>query len=66
MEVEQKEIEIVSWVKFNGKNTKLKVLKIADKCSSKMEFVKKIKDTFDIPLSDANVVANRFYNKEEV
>lgn len=61
--MEEKEIEIISWVKFNKPDTKKKVLKIAEESSDKMEFVSKIREVFNIPLSDANEVANRFYIK---
>lgn len=62
--MEEKEIEIISWVKFNKPDAKKKVLQIAAECPDKMEFVKQIRNTFNIPLSDANEVANRFYKKQ--
>lgn len=61
--MEVKAIEVISWIKFNKPNVKSKVLQLAKECSSKMEFVKQIKDTYDISLSDANEVANRFYKE---
>lgn len=62
--MEEKEIEIISWVKFNKPDTKKKVLQTAAECPDKMEFVKQIRNIFNIPLSDANEVANRFYKKQ--
>ena len=39
---------------------------MVESCTSKMDFVSKVKTKYDLSLADANVVANKFYQKKEV
>lgn len=61
---EEKEIEIISWVKFNKPDTKSKVLKLVQNCNTKAEFINQLKSKFELSISDAYEVANRFYKKD--
>ena len=58
-----KDIEIITWVKFNKPGLKELVERLAEQSPTKMDFVQKLKGNFGLPLSDANEVANRFYKQ---
>ena len=60
-----KKIEIVHWVKFNAKGVKDELEALAQSCISKMDFLSQIKDKYELSLSDAKVVADKFFKKEE-
>lgn len=59
-------IEVIPWVKFNKLGIKEDVEQMVESCTSKMDFVSKVKTKYDLSLADANVVANKFYQKKEV
>lgn len=58
-----KDIEIISWVKFNKPGLKEKVEEIAKQSDSEIRFIQNLRDTFDISLADAKEVANKFYKQ---
>lgn len=57
-------IEVIPWVKFNKPGIKEDVEQMVESCASKMDFVSKVKIKYDLSLADANVVANKFYQKK--
>ena len=60
-------MQIVRWVKFdNGEKDRLIELVITAKAEakSKMEFVALVRDTFEISLTDAGIVADNFYKND--
>lgn len=59
-----KTIEIVPWVKFNAPGTKDELETLAKSCTSKMDFLSQVKDKYELSLSDAKVVADKFFKKE--
>lgn len=59
-----KQIEIIPWVKFNNPGVKEDLEKLANQCSSKMQFLREVKDKYDLSISDAGVVADKFFKKE--
>lgn len=60
------EIEVIPWVKFNKPGVKEEVENLANASSSKMDFLSKVKAKYGLSVVDANVVANKFYQKKEV
>lgn len=58
-----KDIEIVQWVKFNKPGIREEIKELADKCNTKMDFLRSIKDKYNLNIVDANVVANNFFKK---
>lgn len=59
-----KTIEIVPWVKFNAPGTKDELETLVKSCTSKMDFLSQVKDKYELSLSDAKVVADKFFKKE--
>lgn len=57
-------IVIIPWVKFNSAGIKEEVEKMATQHSSKMSFLRELKEKYDLTLSDAEVVATKFFKKE--
>lgn len=57
-------IEIVPWVKFNEPGVKQEVEELAKNSSSKMDFLRQIKNNYNLSLTDANVVVDKFFKKE--
>lgn len=58
-----KDIEIIPWVKFNKPGVKDKIQHLADKCTTKMEFLRAVREEFNLSLSDADIVVNNFFKK---
>ena len=58
-----KDIEIVQWVKFNNPNMKEEIKQLVNNCTSKMEFLRAVRDKYKLSLADADVVANNFFKK---
>lgn len=56
-------IEIVPWVYFNDPKAKEDIKKMAESVDSIMEFSGKIRETYKMSISDALVVAKKFFNK---
>lgn len=59
-----KQLEIIPWVKFNSPGIKDELDKLAEECSTKMEFLSKVKDKYELSITDARVVADKFFKKE--
>lgn len=59
-----RKIEIIPWVKFIEPGVKQEVEELAEKCGSKMDFVREIKDNYELSISDAKLIAEKFYKKE--
>lgn len=59
-----KEIEVIQWVKFNKPGIKDKIQHLANKCNTKMEFLRAVREEFNLSLSDADVVVNNFFKKD--
>lgn len=59
-----KQLEIIPWVKFNSPGIKEDLEKLATQCSSKMQFLREVKEKYDLSMSDADVVATKFFKKE--
>lgn len=57
-------IEIIPWVKFNDSGVKQEIEKLAKKSTSKMDFLSRVKDQYNLSLSDAKIVADKFFKKE--
>lgn len=57
-------IEIIPWVKFNDPGVKQEIEKLAEKSTSKMDFLSRVKDQYNLSLSDAKIVADKFFKKE--
>ena len=65
MEVDRKpEIEIIKWVKFNKPGTKEEMLDIMKNSNIKVSFANKLKDRFNMSMTDALFVANQFYKQD--
>ena len=60
-----KKIEVVPWVQFHAQGVKDELEALAQSCISKMDFLSQIKDKYELSLSDAKVVADKFFKKEE-
>ena len=58
-----KDIEIVQWVKFNKQGLIQEVKELAKNSNSKMDFIRALKERYNLSTSDADVVANNFYQK---
>lgn len=58
-----KDIEIIQWVKFNKPDLRQEVKQLAQKCDTKMEFVRTVKDKYNLSITDANTVADNFFKK---
>lgn len=58
-----KDIEIIQWVKFNKPNLRQEIKQLAQKCDTKMEFVRTVKDKYKLSITDANTVADNFFKK---
>ena len=58
-----KDIEIIQWVKFNKPNLRQEIKQLAQKCDTKMEFVRTVKDRYNLSITDANTVADNFFKK---
>lgn len=56
-------IEIVPWVYFNDPKAKEDLIEMAKKATSIMDFSGKIRDTYKLSISDALIVAKKFFNK---
>lgn len=54
-------IEIIPWVKFNDPGVKQEIEKLAEKSTSKMDFLSRVKDQYNLSLSDAKIVADKFF-----
>lgn len=63
MSEKKKPIEIIPWVYFNDSDVKEIVKNLAKNASSVMDFAGTIREQFDLSLSDAMVVAKKFFNK---
>ena len=60
-----KKIEIVPWVKFNAQGVKDELEALAQSCTSKMDFLSHVKDKYELSITDAKTVADKFFKKEE-
>ena len=60
-----KKIEIVPWVKFNAQGVKDELEALAQSCISKMDFLSHVKDKYELSITDAKTVADKFFKKEE-
>lgn len=58
-----KDIEIVQWVKFNKPDLRQEIKQLAQECSTKMEFVRTVKDRYNLSITDANTVADNFFKR---
>lgn len=58
-----KDIEIIQWVRFNKPDLRQEVKQLAQKCDTKMEFVRTVKDKYNLSITDANTVADNFFKK---
>lgn len=63
MSVDKQEIEIIPWVYFNDPEAKKKVLAMAEDADSVMGLATDLRTTFKLSLSDATIVAKKFYKK---
>lgn len=57
-------IEIIPWVKFNEPNIKSEVEKLAKNSDTEIDFIRSLKEKYNLSLSDGKVVAEKFYKKE--
>lgn len=57
-------IEIIPWVKFNEPGIKQELEKLVEESTSKMDFLSKVKEKYQLSLTDAKVVADKFFKKE--
>ena len=48
-------IEIIPWVKFNDPGVKQEIEKLAEKSTSKMDFLSRVKDQYNLSLSEKSV-----------
>lgn len=63
MSVDKQPIEIVPWVFFNTPEAKKEVLIMAKNADSMMNLASELKTKFKMSLSDASIVAKKFYKK---
>lgn len=59
-----KVIEIIPWVKFNKPGVKKELEKLSSSCTSKMDFLSHVKDKYELSITDAKTVADKFFKKE--
>lgn len=59
-----KDIEIVQWVKFHKEGLMQEVKNIAKECNTRMDFIRALKEKYKLSITDADVVANNFYQKD--
>lgn len=59
-----KVIEIIPWVKFNKSGVKEELEKLSSSCTSKMDFLSHVKDKYELSITDAKTVADKFFKKE--
>lgn len=59
-----KVIEIIPWVKFNKLGVKEELEKLSSSCTSKMDFLSHVKDKYELSITDAKTVADKFFKKE--
>lgn len=57
-------IEIIPWVKFNELGVKEEIESLVEKSKTKMDFLLKIKEIYKLSISDAKIVADKFFKKE--
>ena len=48
----------------NREAVKQEIEKLAEKSTSKMDFLSRVKDQYNLSLSDAKIVADKFFKKE--
>ena len=59
-----KDIEIVQWVKFHKEGLINEVKELAKQANTRMDFIRALKERYNLSISDADVVANNFYQKD--
>ena len=57
-------IEIIPWVKFNTQGVKEEIESLVEESKTKMDFLSKIKEVYKLSISDAKIVADKFFKKE--
>lgn len=57
-------IEIIPWVKFNEPGVKKEIENLVEESKTKMDFLLKIKEEYKLSISDAKIVADKFFKKE--
>lgn len=59
-----KDIEIVQWVKFHKEGLMAEVKQLAKESNTRMDFIRALKEKYKLSISDADVVATNFYQKD--
>lgn len=59
-----KDIEIVQWVKFHKEGLINEVRELAKNANTRMDFIRALKERYNLSISDADVVATNFYQKD--
>ncbi len=59
-----KDIEIVQWVKFHKEGLINEVRELAKQANTRMDFIRALKERYNLSISDADVVATNFYQKD--
>lgn len=59
-----KDIEIVQWVKFHKEGLINEVKELAKQANTRMDFIRALKERYNLSISDADVVATNFYQKD--
>lgn len=58
-----KDIEIIQWVKFHKEGLINEVRELAKQANTRMDFIRALKERYNLSISDADVVATNFYQK---
>lgn len=60
-----KDIEIITWVKFNKPGLAKEIKELAKTCDTELDFLSKVKDTYGLTITEAEVITNNFYQKNK-
>lgn len=60
-----KDIEIITWVKFNKPGLAKEIKELVKTCDTELDFLSKVKDTYGLTITEAEVITNNFYQKNK-